>query len=242
MLVSGADVVRIFAILGWLLVAGVAQAGPWPREEGTTFLSFALERDSEGNSHTGLYGEYGWAARRTLGFEFGHTNVGETSGLIWFQQAVGSGEGPNRFAISSGVGVIARDGDYIPLGIIGASWGRGIERLPGGGWLAVDARVRLAGKTETVAYHEGMNLIEVGYLTPETTVKLDMAIGFKPWDRTMFINQLRMEERKEEGFSAKLATSLVYDLGGPAKIELGLVTPISGSGEQAVRFGTWLEF
>lgn len=232
----------LMLLLAMVLLPGLSWAGPWPRADDGMFLSFAVERDREGNSYTSLYGEYGWTARRTLGIELGHTNVGETSALIWLQQALGSGEGPNRYTISSGIGVIERDGEYLPLGIIGASWGRGIERLPGGGWLAVDARIKVAGKTERIAYREGMNLVEFGYLTPETTAKLDVTLGFKPWDRTMVINQLRMEDRKGEGFSAKLATSLVYEIGGPAKIEIGMVTLLRGPGEAALRIGTWLEF
>ena len=72
-----------------LLIAGsVAEAGPWPREKGEIFLSFSEERDREGNSYTGLYGEYGLNPRSTLGFELGHSNAGETSAMIWWQRAL----------------------------------------------------------------------------------------------------------------------------------------------------------
>ena len=232
----------LLTVLAMILLPGWALAGPWPRAEGAVFLSLAAERDPKGNSYTSLYGEYGWSARRTLGLELGHTNVGEASALIWLQQSLARDEGVNRYSISSGVGVIERDGEYLPLGIIGASWGRGIERLPGGGWLAVDARVKVTGKTQTVAYRQGMSIVEYGYLTPETTSKLDVTLGFKPWDGTMFINQLRMEDRKDEGLAAKLATSLVYDIKGAAKVEAGVIAPLRGSGEGAIRIGTWLEF
>lgn len=235
--------VRVFlSILALILFPAMAIAGPWPRAEGETFLSFSVERDRAGNSHTGLYAEYGWSARRTLGLEIGHTNVGETSLLIWTRKAIGNQEGPNRFAFASGIGVVEQDGEYLPLGTFDFSWGRGIERLPGGGWISADGRIKIAGKPEKVTYREGMSTVEVAYLTPETTAKLDVTLGFKPWERTMFINQLRMEQRKNEGFSAKLATSLVYEIKNPAKIEFGLVTPISGPGERAFKIGTWLEF
>ena len=74
-----------------------------------------------------------------------------------------------------------------------------------------------------------------GFITEAT-------LGLKPFAGIMFINQLRLEHRDDTGFSSKLATSIVRDLGGPAKLELGLVAPISGPGEAAIRLGTWLEF
>jgi hypothetical protein len=80
------------------------------------------------------------------------------------------------------------------------------------------------------------------YLTPEVTAKAEATLGLKPFAGIMFINQLRLEHRDDTGFSSKLATSIVRDLGGPAKLELGLVAPISGPGEAAIRLGTWLEF
>lgn len=232
----------LLTVLAMVLQPGWGLAGPWPRAEGAVFLSFAAERDPKGNSYTSLYGEYGWSARRTLGIELGHTNVGETSALVWLQQSLAGDEGANRYAISSGMGVIERNGEFLPLGIVGASWGRGIERLPGGGWVAVDARVKVTGKAQTVAYRQGMSIIEYGYLTPEMTSKLDVTLGFKPWEATMFISQLRMEDRKDEGLSTKLATSLVYDIKGAAKIEAGAIAPLRGAEEGAIRIGTWFEF
>jgi len=37
-------------------------------------------------------------------------------------------------------------------------------------------------------------------------------------------------------------SSLIFDVPGPVKVELGMVNPLSGPSEQAVRLGTWLEF
>ena len=85
-----------------LILAGpAAEAGPWPRAPGTKFLSLSVERDRESNSYTGLYAEYGMDARNTLGFELGHTNVGETSAMIWWQRALDDGSGPNYRRIFS---------------------------------------------------------------------------------------------------------------------------------------------
>ena len=56
------------------------------------------------------------------------------------------------------------------------------------------------------------------------------------------VNQLRLEARKGTDFSATLASSVVYDLTGPARLEVGLVAPLAGPSEPAIRIGTWLEF
>ena len=61
-------------------------------------------------------------------------------------------------------------------------------------------------------------------------------------DGLMLVNQLRLEERDDTGFSSKLVVSVVGDLLGPAKLELGVIGPLSGQGEQAIKIGTWFEF
>ena len=233
------------------VTAGAAQAGPWPREKGAVFLSFSEERDREGNSYTSLYGEYGMTARNTLGFELGHSNAGETSAMIWWQKVLDKGEGPDRITVSTGMGVLQRDEELVPLAQVGASWGRGWDSLPllrgirGGGWLAVDARLKVAAPMkdqEELAKiaEEGGGLLS--YLTPETEVKIDATLGWHASQSMMLINQLRMENRDDIGFSGKLATTLVRDLGGPAKGELGVVLPLWGEGEPAVKLAIWVAF
>lgn len=224
--------------LALALSTGAATAGPWPREVKTTFLSLSTERDRDDNSYTGLYGEYGLTPRQTLGFELGHTNQGESSAMVWLQHALDDGKGANRYSIAAGIGAIDRDGELLPVGQIAANWGRGIERLPGGGWLTIEGRVKVAGKMESAGDARG----EVSYLTPEMTVKAEVTLGMRPTERMMFINQIRFEDRDDSDFSAKFASSVVHDLIGPAKIEVGVIAPVTGPGETAIKIGTWLQF
>ena len=234
-----------------ILPACMAHAGPWPRAEGEVFLSLSAERDRDGNSYTGLYGEYGLRSRQTLGFELGHSNAGESSVMIWWQRALDDGDGPNRFAISSGIGVLERDDKLVALAQVGASWGRGFDSLPwlgdvpGGGWLAVDARIKLANSDEEepdrTPDENGRWSSRKVYLTPKTTVKTDVTLGWNASSSMMLINQLRLEDRDDTGFSAKLASSVVRDI-GPVKMELGVVMKLSGEGEHAVKIGTWFKF
>lgn len=228
------------ALLGAL--SSPAQAGPWPREAGHSFIALTGEHDRAGNSHAGLYAEYGLARRRTLGLEVSHTDVGETSAMVWYQKSLDGGQGANKLSYAMGFGAIRRNGEVLPLSQAALMWGRGFSGLWDGGWLTAEARVKVAGKTEEVTVREGLSQVEYAYLTPEIVTKLDLTVGIRPTPSWALVNQLRLESRKDSDFSAKIASSVVYDLTGPARLEVGLVAPVTGPTEPAIKLGTWLEF
>lgn len=232
----------ICACLAWCLAAAVSHAGPWPRDPGHSFVALSQERDRDGNSYVGLYAEYGMSRRRTLGLEISHTDVGETSAMLWYQKSLDGGEGPDRLSYSLGLGAIRRDGELLPLGQAALMWGRGFSGPWDGGWLTAEARLKVAGKTEEVTMRDGLTSIQHAYLTPETIGKLDVTLGLRPTSSWAVVNQLRLEARSDSDFSAKLATSVVYDLSGPARLEIGLVEPLGGPSERALKVGAWLEF
>ncbi len=233
--------VVICLLLFMCLLTGHAMAGAWPREPKQIFLSTSVERDTDGNAYASLYAEYGLADRRVLGVEIGHTDVGETNALIWLQRPLGTGEGPNQWSYALGGGAIERDGEFLPLGQATLSWGRGFQDFWNGGWLSADARIKVAGRNNIVRQQQGLSAAEFSYLTPETTAKLDLTAGFHASDSLMLISQFRFEWAQDSDFSAKFAGSVVRDLWGPAKIELGAVLPITGPGEKAVKIGLWFE-
>lgn len=231
------------ACFGFCLAAlGVpASSGPWPREAGRHFVTLSVEQDRQSNRYEGLYGEYGLTPRTTLGYEIGHANAGEISGLIWLQRAWDAGGGANRMAMSAGIGAVHRDGQTLPVAQVGSSWGRGFEGFWKGGWITAEMRVRIAGRFDDPAL-PGLSAGSLAYLTPDMTTKAEVTLGLRRTDSLMLINQLRIEKRQDEDISTRLASSMVRDLSGYAKLELGIITPLSGVGEQAVRIGTWLEF
>ncbi|WP_134680221.1 hypothetical protein [Paracoccus ravus] len=224
-----------------LALPSVALAGAWPRTEKATFLSFSDERDSDGNSYTSFYGEYGMTGRETLGFELGYTNVGETNAVFWLQHAL-EPRGENQLSVSLGIGVVARDGLFLPSAQAGANWGRGFQGVLQGGWLALETRIKVAGAMKDADEFADLSASAFNYLTSEVTAKADFTIGLHATDAMMIVTQFRFEETDEAGFSSKLATSVVQDVMGAAKIELGLITPLSGPGEAGVKLGTWFEF
>ncbi len=229
-------------LVGLLLFMQGGEAGPWAREEGEVFLSLSAEHDRAGSTYSSLYGEYGLGPRKTLGVELGYTDQGETTALLWLQTTLDKPEWANRFAVSAGLGAVERDGVYTPLGQIKAGWGRGIEALPGGGWISAEASFRVTGTFETARVRQGWVTYETTYLTPEKSGKAEVTLGFRPRDSLMLINQLRLEQRDDTGFSGSLAISTVYDAPGPAQIEMGFVAPVMGQGEEAIKLGTWLAF
>ncbi|WP_199260177.1 hypothetical protein [Paracoccus binzhouensis] len=237
----------ILCCLAALLLSPAALAGPWARDPGGVFAAVSTKQDGDNNRYASLYAEYGLGRRDTLGLELGDAR-GERTILLWWQRALGRAEGPNRFAVSLGLGAIRRDGRYHPLAQIGTAWGRGFDsipllrRIPGGGWLAVESRSKLA--VLTLEYPEEPNVVweDPTYLTPETTHKLDLTLGWHARDDLMLIQQFRFEQRDDTGFSARLAVSAVRDLWGPARVELGVIAPLAGEGELALKLGSWLEF
>lgn len=230
-----------------MLLSPAAAAGPWARALGGFFAALTVEQDRDDNRHTSLYTEYGLGARDTLGLELGDT-TGERTVLLWWQRALGADDGPNRWAVSLGLGAVRREGRHHPLGQIGTGWGRGFDSvpvlraIPGGGWLAVETRSKLAAITEEFPDEPNVIWEDPTYLTPEATHKLDLTMGWHARENLMLINQFRFEERDDTGFSSKLAISAVGALWGPAKLELGVIEPLSGQGETAVKLGTWFEF
>lgn len=232
-----------------LIPAAPAAAGPWVRAPGGVFLSGSAEAVRDGGRYVSLYGEYGWRDRLMLGFALGHGAQTETSALVWMQRALDDGSGPDRWALGLGVGAVRRDGGTQPQMQLMASWGRGLDKVPlldlvpGGGWLAVDARLQVMAKfadeADIIAAHATGDL---DYWTPEAATKLDITLGLHPFDSVMLINQLRLEKSKDAGFSGKLAVSVVRDMPGPFKLELGLIEPLSGQGDRALKLGAWVEF
>ncbi|MDO5620710.1 MAG: hypothetical protein Q4G24_04490 [Paracoccus sp. (in: a-proteobacteria)] len=200
------------------------------------FLSFSVEGDRDGNHYIGSYGEYGLKDRRHLILEFGRSSGGERRGLASLQWALDDGQGADRLAVSLGLGALHRDGQTRPMAQIAAGWGRGFDG-PMPGWISAESRLRVTGDmAASVANYS------LPYMTPKVASHLDVTLGLRPWLGWMLVNQLRFERREDSGFSSKLAVSGLRDLIGPAKLEIGVIVPLSGAGEGAMKIGTWVAF
>lgn len=228
-----------------LPLAGSATAGAWLRADGTTFMSLSHEQDRAGNTYTGLYAERGLGGRNTLGFRLDHSGAGQTGALVWWQRSLDDGSGPNRWTVSLGVGAVDRGGSLLPAGEVAAAWGRGIANPLGGSWFTVETRLNVVGDpkdTPAATDDATRGARYLGNLATQTAIKTDVTLGVQLTPSMVVINQIRFEQAEDTGFSSKLSTSLVRDLKGPAKLELGIMAPLSEQGEPALKVGTWLEF
>ena len=228
--------IRLVLLLALIMPIGV-QAGPWPREVGRTFLSLSGERNRADSTYASAYAEYGLTPRTTLGVELGRADQAETSAILWLQRALDDGQGPNRFAMQSGVGVIRRDAYTLPVVQGALSWGRGFDK----GWITAQALAKMTGSAPDTRAPVRPSFA-ASFLTAERVVKTDVTVGLRPRDGLMVINSLWLEHPQDEGYSARLMSSVVFNVPGPVQVELGMVNPLSGPAEQAVRLGTWLDF
>lgn len=223
-----------------LFAPALATAGPWPREAGRTFLSFSSERDRSGNRYSSLYGEYGLTSRVTLGVDIGQSGQGDLTALVWTQRPLDDGEGPNRFGLQAGAGLVQRDQQTLPLVQAALSWGRGFEDWLGGGWMTAQILVRLTARPEDAA--SSPIPLAGGFEMAERTAKSEMTLGLRPRKGLMVINSLLLEDRTDAAFSVRLASSLVFDVSAPLKLEVGLVQPLHGEAERSVKLAGWIEF
>lgn len=237
-----ARVILACAVLFGAVCAPAAWAGPWARDAGKAFVSVAREQDRAGNAHTGLYAEYGLTRRRTLGFEVGHTDKGETVAMLWYQRSLDKETGANRLAWSTGLGAVRRNGQVMPSSQVALMWGRGFQNPWDGGWLTVEGRVIVSGRFETMRARDGRTVSGLAAVAPDAVAKLDLTVGLRPTPAWSFVNQLRLEAARERDVTARLAASVVRDLPGPARIEAGVIAPLTGPAEPALKIGTWLEF
>ena len=228
--------IRLVLLLALIMPIGV-QAGPWPREVGRTFLSLSGERNRADSTYASAYAEYGLTPRTTLGMELGRADQAETSAILWLQRALDDGQGPNRFAMQSGAGVIRRGDDTLPVVQGALSWGRGFDK----GWLSAQVLAKVTGSAPDPRAPVRPSFA-ASFLTAARVVKTDVTLGLRPRDGLMVINSLWLEHRQDEDASARLMSSVVFDVPGPVQVELGMVNPLSGPAEQAVRLGTWLDF
>lgn len=229
----------VAALLSVGISARPAVSGPWSRAEGETFASVTVEADRQGNSYGSLYAEYGFGAGRTLGIEFGHTNVGETAVLVWAQRQLDDGSGPNRFSLSLGAGAILRDGEALPLSQGTLAWGRGFGGRFGPGWISARGIVKLSMRPETEIKADPA---AAAFLTPQTSLKAELTLGIEPRRGVMLINELWLEDEPDMPYSVRLASSAVLDVAGPLKLHLGVVQPLHGVGNPSVRLGSWITF
>ncbi len=222
-----------------MLAPAPASAGPWPRDKGHAFVSLSHEGSGTDDGWTALYAEYGLTPRWTLALDMGQS-ADKTTALLIVQRAVGAQDGPGRLAFSSGIGLETGPGSQA-FGMMGAAWGRSLGTPLGPGWLAVEPQLRM-GVALSEDWPPTLVLDVDGTLATTASAKLDVTLGATLRPGLIVMGQLLAEQQRDGEPRARFVAAAVRSVGGRARLQLGLSTPVTGEGETALKLGTWLEF
>ena len=223
---------RVWTIMFALMLCPVlAQAGAWPREKGSMFLSSgytlsspidALGEDLKGYSTA--YLERGLGGNLTLGVDAGMDANTDYTAIFFLRRSVGAGNGPNVFAFQGGLGVAGSVGAPDYLLQVGASWGRGMTTRLGGAWAALDTSVQYRFENGEIA------------------TKADLTLGLKPADRTKLMLQVQVGDYSGSAPYLRIVPSVAREFRPGRHIELGAQFGVMGDTRVGVKLGTWLEF
>lgn len=218
----------VFFGLCLCLVAKTVHAGAWGREPGQIFLSFganAWASDWDDNSDyydTTLFGEYGLTDRVTIGFDYFTSDQDDAqTAMVFAQLPLGDVTGQSRYAVRLGFGLRdapGEDPDYLMRG--GVSWGRGLNQ----GWLAIDASATVAQSDHVYR------------------PKADFTWGHNLTDDWATMLQLQTGEGTDGAPFARISPAIIYSVTETARVTLGLVQPLNGSGEASIRVGIWASY
>lgn len=215
--------------LAWLWGCAAAFAGPWPRETGSSFLSFSIERPTDGDNrdlYYSLYGEYGLTETLTIGVDGGSDYYTEGEGYVFLRVPVPITTGRHKFAVLGGVGARQTDTSYAEaIYVIGGSWGMGFGSTLGPGWASVDASVRERQTTDS------------------RLTKVDTTVGVNRSSGQLWFAQLRYsDESRASEPTWELAPSVAFELGERTRLETSAAFGLKGEQDITLKLGLWTEF
>jgi len=216
-------------ILLWLWV-GAANAGAWPREQGSFFIALSADQ-----TNTQLYAEYGMRGGWTMGTEvtmprgrrlpdatqFIHYNIWGNG-----RQVLSLGAANELRETTAAATIPALKG--VPETAIrgGLFWRMGFSSRFGDGWATVDAQVE--------------KLVTFDWLGQGLTYKLDVGVGIKPMDRLKLMAQAQLWRRADTQ-ALRLQTTAAWAI-GPTQLVVSPSVGIIGPKTPRVKLGLWVEF
>ncbi|KAF0675295.1 hypothetical protein PMES_02416 [Profundibacterium mesophilum KAUST100406-0324] len=213
-------------LLACLLAGAATHAGPWPRERGSTFLSFTqgYEEDA-GSSYGSAYAEYGLSDVYTAVLRWGHDGRRGRAATASIRRPVGRPDKTNRFAVELGLGA-RKPPRHRPDAVLlraGLHWGRGFESRFGSGWSTAALSVTRASRS------------------PKEIRKLDLTLGLNIPNGRHLIAELWIHQQEDET-SATLAPSYVHELRDGVKVQIGASYGLDRSGSAGIFTSGWVEF
>lgn len=214
------------AILSLLLCPPDAQAGPWPRREGSTFVSADVRLSwpkhllaglpGEMMQYYTLYVEYGLTERLTLGLDLGRSVSGNGKTVVFLQYPLRSRDRGLQATAQLGFGRIS--GKAVVRPGLALGWGGKL------GWTSAEAVAEIRPET-------GM-----------TDLKLDLTLGVNLFEDSKWILQMQTGAPQEAPEFARIATSVILPLPHGLKAETGVTWGLEGDESFGVKFGLWKEF
>lgn len=214
------------------LIAGLVQAGAWPRALGSTFVAFSVTGSGNPASfgtgamegYATLYVEHGVSARLTFGLDTGLDNSGASSVLAFARLPVGALDAETRFALKAGLGRGTTGIQGHTAVSFGVDVGRGVTTRLGDGWLSL----------ETWAHYDAAR--------GDLVLKGDLTAGLRITPRTKVMVQVQTGSYPGSDPYARLAPSVSHRISDRFSIELGAVAGLIGDDRVGLKLGTWLEF
>ncbi len=215
---------RSFIIL--LFTATTAAAGPWPRGEGRSFLSYNIssKHDRTGTHHmdyNSVYAEYGLTKDLTAGLDIGFDG-GQVDKIHAFIRFPPYQLGSN-WLWASDVGLGASDHGH-PTFRSNFTFGREIDCKCLKGWFTIDMRAYLVAKKSH------------SWLESEATFGVNLNKSFKA------LFQWKEEYDVEDKHASHASTSLVWEFYPGQHIELGATFGVINAGGQRAKIGFWHNF
>jgi len=217
---------RLLVLAGLVLwLAAQAQAGPWPRAKGETFLSVSVETPlDQGRGLVSLYAEHGWTDRLTLGLDLGGHRGDMQKTLVFARLPFGQAPGGMRLALDMGLGVV-RDRSVIRPGF---SFGRGFSLSGRPGWITLDTRALIF-----------QNLLDGAY---DADFETDLTLGIETWRKTRAILQLQAGIPAYGDSYVNIAPSWVIRAAPGRHLEIGVTAGIVNSASLAAKVALWHSF
>lgn len=216
-------------LICWMAVS--AQAGAWPREQGSVFISVSTDQ-----ARSQIYAEYGMRGDWTLGTEVSMPHGRRLPDITQFiHHPVWRGGG--GAILSAGAAIELREttaaiafpqlkGVSETAVRAGLFWGKSLETRFGNGWATIDAQVE--------------KLVTTDWLGEGLTYKLDIGLGVKPIDKLMLMAQAQLWRRGDTQ-NLRLETSAAWALGRTHLVvspSVGVIGPKAAR----VKLGVWVEF
>ncbi len=216
------------AALMLALCASQADAGAWPRAEGSAFVSLSHRMginmiDPFGTpptQYTALFFEYGMTDRLTLGIDAGRSVSGASKIVLFAGWPVLRSESGHVIGVELGIGQIEGDTVLRPA----LSYGYGFQRRGLSSWVAVD----------TVA--------EILPDTSDADIKLDLTYGLGWPSGIKAYTQIQAGKPHDEDAFARLAGAVVIPNRLGISTEFAVEYGLFGDDSLQFKLGVWREF